>query len=89
VYLPVPTLRKHSVVRIAPPEDASLLTVAETATVLRLSVSAIRAWILQRRIPFIKIHNKAVRFRRADIDALIAASVVPAKADVRRERQAA
>jgi excisionase family DNA binding protein len=78
---------KNSVVAIAPPEDASLLTVAETATVLRLSVSAIRAWILQRRIPFVKLHNKAIRFRRADIDALIAASVVPA--NVRREGRAA
>jgi excisionase family DNA binding protein len=78
---------KNSVLSIAPPEDASLLTVAETAAVLRLSVSAIRAWILQRRIPFVKLHNKAIRFRRADIDPLIAASVVPA--NVRREGRAA
>jgi excisionase family DNA binding protein len=64
-----------------PPTTATLLTVAETAQILRLSVSAIRAWILQRRIPFIKLQNKVVRIRRSDVDALIAASVVPAKAD--------
>ena len=61
---------------VAPPADATLLTVAETAAILRLSVSCIRAWILERRIPYIKIHNKAVRIRRSDVDALIARSVI-------------
>jgi excisionase family DNA binding protein len=63
------------------PVDAVLYTVPEAAEILRLSVSAIRAWILQRQIPFVKLHNKAVRIRRADVDALIAASLVPAKKD--------
>lgn len=61
-----------------PPTDATLLTVAETAAILRLSVSCVRAWILQRRIPFVKLHDKAVRIRRSDVDALIARSVVTA-----------
>jgi excisionase family DNA binding protein len=66
---------------VTPPlGNPDLLTVKETAAVLRLSVSTIRSWVLLRRIPFVKLHNKAVRFRRADIDALIAASVVPARA---------
>jgi excisionase family DNA binding protein len=64
---------------VTPPLDATLLTVAETAAVLRLSVSAIRAWILQRRIPYIKL-GKAVRIRRADVDALIQRSVVTKEA---------
>jgi excisionase family DNA binding protein len=81
---------KHSVIPISVPSDATLLTVAETAEVLRLSVSAIRSWILQRRIPFVKLHDKAVRIRRADVDALIAASLVPAAptVDHRSERAA-
>jgi excisionase family DNA binding protein len=62
---------------VTPPQDATLLTVAETAMILRLSVSAIRSWILHKEIPFVKLHNKAVRIRRADVDALIAGSVVP------------
>lgn len=66
---------------VAPPQDATLLTVAETAAILRLSVSAIRSWILHKEIPFIKLHNKAVRIRRADVDALIAESLVAAKKD--------
>jgi excisionase family DNA binding protein len=74
--------RKKSVplsVAVEPPSvspHATLLTVAETAAILRLSVSAIRSWVLHRRIPFVKIHNKAVRIRRADVDALIQKSLV-------------
>jgi excisionase family DNA binding protein len=64
---------------LAPPVDATLLTVRETASVLRLSQSAIRSWILQKKIPYIKLQNKAIRILRSDVDALIAASLVPAK----------
>ena len=67
----------QSAVNLPSPEQ-DLLTVRETAAVLRLSTSTIRSWILQRRIPFVKFYNKAIRFRRKDIDALIAASIVPA-----------
>lgn len=75
-------MSEKSVVSL-PLESSDLLTVRETAAVLRLSTSTIRSWILQRRIPFIKFYNKAIRFRRADIEALIASSVVSAsgKAD--------
>jgi excisionase family DNA binding protein len=61
-----------------PSPEQGLLTVREAAAVLRLSTSTIRSWILHREIPFIKLKNKAVRLRRADVDALIAASLVPA-----------
>ena len=64
---------------VASPHDATLLTVRETASILRLSQSAIRSWILQKKFPYIKLQNKAVRIRRSDLDALIATSLVPAK----------
>lgn len=67
--------------------SAGLLTVAETAAILRLSVSAIRSWILSKRIPYIKL-GKAVRIRRGDVDTLVAASLVPAKADSHRSEAA-
>jgi len=73
---------------VTPPQDATLLTVAETAAILRLSSSAIRSWILHKEIRFVKLHNKAVRIRRADVDALIEASLVPAKADAQRSEAA-
>jgi excisionase family DNA binding protein len=60
--------------------SADLLTVGEAASMLRLQVSTIRAWVLHRRIPFVKLGGKRVFFRRGDLAALVAASVVPAKA---------
>jgi excisionase family DNA binding protein len=60
-----------------PSPDSDLITVSQAAVALCLSVSTIRSWILQRRIPFLKL-NKAVRIRRTDIETLIASSVVPA-----------
>jgi excisionase family DNA binding protein len=53
-----------------------LLTVTESALFLRLRPSTIRAWILRRRIPYVKLGGR-VCVRRADLEALIAASVVP------------
>jgi excisionase family DNA binding protein len=74
---------------VLPPADAALLTVRETASVLRLSPSAIRAWILQKKIPYIKLHNKAVRIRRSDVDSLIAASLVLAVTNAQRDGRVA
>lgn len=59
-----------------------LLTVAEAAALLRLRPSTVRAWILNRKIPFCKV-GRLVRIRRADIEAFLAASVVPARQEER------
>jgi excisionase family DNA binding protein len=59
---------------------SDLLTVTEAAGLLRLQVSTIRAWVLHRRIPFVKLGGKRVFFRRADLEALVTASIVPARA---------
>jgi excisionase family DNA binding protein len=58
--------------------ENSLLTVAEAASLLRLRPSTMRAWVLRRKIPYVKV-GRLVRLRRADVEALIAASVVPAR----------
>ncbi|HZU45290.1 MAG TPA: helix-turn-helix domain-containing protein [Terriglobales bacterium] len=58
--------------------DPGLLTIAEASSMLRLRPSTLRAWILGRRIPYCKV-GRLVRLRRADVEALIAASVVPAR----------
>jgi excisionase family DNA binding protein len=60
---------------------SDLVTVREAAGMLRLQVSTIRAWVLHRRVPFVKLGGKRVFFRRADLEALIKASVVPAGGD--------
>jgi excisionase family DNA binding protein len=57
--------------------DSDLLTLPETAAVLRLKVSTVRAWVLRRRIPFLKMGGR-VLFRRADLETFIARCFVPA-----------
>jgi excisionase family DNA binding protein len=64
--------------------DSGLLTLAEAANLLRLKPSTLRAWILRRKLPYCKV-GRLVRIRRADVDALIAASVVPACTAVGRD----
>ncbi len=58
--------------------DQELLTVPEAGRFLRIQESTVRAWILQRRIPFVKL-GRLVRIKKADCVALIDASLVPAK----------
>lgn len=60
--------------------NESLLTVPEAADILRLKPSTIRAWILHRKIAYLKLGGR-VFLRRSDCEALIAASIVPARED--------
>jgi excisionase family DNA binding protein len=57
---------------------SELLTIAEAASLLRLKTSTMRAWILRRRLPYCKV-GRLVRIRRTDVEALIAAALVPAR----------
>ena len=63
-------------------ETNDLLTVPESATFLRLRPSTIRAWILHRRVPYVKLGGR-VCIRRADLETLINHSVVQALPNVR------
>lgn len=58
--------------------ETELMTVPEVADTLRLAESTIRAWILQRRIPFIKL-SRLVRIRRSDVQALVEAKAIPSQ----------
>ena len=40
---------------------SGLLTVPEVATFLRLKVSTVRAWVLKRRIPYVKTWGEGFR----------------------------
>jgi excisionase family DNA binding protein len=55
-----------------------LLTVPETAALLRLKQTTIRAWICQRKIAFVKV-GRLVRIRRSDVEAYIASQIVMAE----------
>jgi excisionase family DNA binding protein len=59
-------------------DQDDLLTVPETAKVLRVQISTIRSWILHRRhLSFVKVGGR-VLIRRCDIDAFVTRSIVPA-----------
>ena len=58
--------------------DSELLTIAEAAAMLRLRPSTVRAWILRRKVPYCKV-GRLVRIRRADVEAIVAQSLVPAR----------
>jgi excisionase family DNA binding protein len=69
------TLRVEAAAQITPTTE--LLNIREAAAYLRLTVSTIRAWVHQRRIPSCKL-GRRVFVRRGDLDSLIARSVRPA-----------
>lgn len=58
----------------------TLLTAAEVADELRVHVSTVSRWVRDNRIAAIKLPGGHLRFRRADVDALIAASPTEAGA---------
>ena len=55
-----------------------LLRVDEVAQRLNLKVSTIRAWILKRRIPYIRL-GRAIRISESVLLYLIEAGTVPAR----------
>jgi excisionase family DNA binding protein len=62
---------------IASPE---LLTVIETAKLLRISQGTVRAWVLNKKIPYVKLGSR-VLFRQTDLNNFISRSTVqPVKA---------
>ncbi len=59
--------------------DSELLTVDEASRFLHIKASTMRAWILYRKVPFVKLAGGRVFLRRPDLEKLIERSVVPAK----------
>jgi excisionase family DNA binding protein len=66
-------------------EQASkeMLTAEEAARELGVKESTIRAWLLRRKISWVRLSARCVRIRRAEIDRLIREGTVPAR-EVRR-----
>jgi len=56
-------------------QQQQLLTVEETADMLRLKASTIRSWVLQRRIAYVKM-GRRVFIRESDAQAVIDSSIV-------------
>ena len=64
----------------SPAEISDLLTVPETAKLLRISISTVRAWVLAKpkpKIAYVKLGSR-VLFRRADLETFIQRNTVRA-----------
>jgi predicted DNA-binding transcriptional regulator AlpA len=62
---------------------AILLDDIDAARLLGLSRQTLAGWRSQRTgLPFIKLNNGRVRYRRSDIDAFVNARLVPVAPDV-------
>lgn len=59
--------------------QSRLLRVPEAAQALNVSIGKIRADILHRRIPYVKLQGGAVRIPAQVIDEIISAGTVPVK----------
>jgi excisionase family DNA binding protein len=57
-----------------PSLETGFWNISSTAKYLNMSVAFLRKAVRQKRIPFARIGNKALRFSKPDLDAWIAAS---------------
>lgn len=61
-------------------KNGGLLTLEESASILRLKVSTLRAWRLQRKnLSFLRVGGR-IRVRAADVAEFLESSIVPALA---------
>jgi excisionase family DNA binding protein len=56
-----------------------LLRVPEFAERLGLRPSTVRAWILHRRVAFVRIGQRAIRIPETEVQRIIGAGFVPAR----------
>lgn len=61
------------------PAQKEMLSVAEAAHDLGLRPSTIRAWLLRRKLTFIRLSPRCVRIKRSEIEKLISEGTVPAR----------
>jgi excisionase family DNA binding protein len=55
-----------------------LMDVDESAAFLHIKQPTVRAWVLQKRVPYVKL-GRRVFLRRSDLVALVQRSLVPAR----------
>jgi excisionase family DNA binding protein len=71
--------KKRVLAAVVVDPNQSLLKINEVAALCRVSVSCVRAWRFARKIPFVQLNGKNLLFKRADVEAFIERSSVPAK----------
>jgi len=63
-------------------DEKILLTAAEVARLTGFAVGTIYHLVSQRRIPFVRISLRCVRFRRSDIEEWLEGRLVPSIRDI-------
>lgn len=56
------------------------MTVPEVAERLRITPETVRIWAREGRLPAVPLPMRGLRFRREDIDAILAGKAAPASA---------
>jgi excisionase family DNA binding protein len=63
---------------------AEMLTLGEAAWRLGLKVSTLRAWVLLRKIPYIKLSSRCIRISRLELEELVRTRTIPARTEAGR-----
>ena len=58
---------------------SGLLRVPDAAALLGLKPATVRAWLLQGKLPCIRLSARAIRFRRSDIEEIISQGFIGAR----------
>lgn len=56
-----------------------LMTAAEAAEFLGIAGGTIYHWVSEKRIPFVRISARCIRFRRRDLESWLSARLVEAQ----------
>lgn len=59
--------------------EGGLLRVPEAAALLGLKPATVRAWLLQRKLPCVRLSARAVRLRREDVERIISEGFIGAR----------
>ena len=59
--------------------STELLRVPEGAEFLAIKTATLRAWILQGKIPYIRLSARAIRLRKSDLEKILERRFVPAR----------
>jgi excisionase family DNA binding protein len=60
-------------------KTVQLLRIDEAAAVLNVKPSTIRAWLLRRKLPCVKVGERAVRIPLDALEQLISRGTIPAR----------
>ena len=64
-------LSNRGIAMAAQASEADFVTVKEAAELLKLSPVTIKRWLKEGKLPYYHVGSRAVRIRKADLDAII------------------